>query len=87
METTFVILINFGSEERGVLIRYLEERKAITDWEYCFGNSIVVKSPLSAKRISEIIDAKYKETRHLVIAVGEGYWGRLPEGFWEIFKK
>jgi hypothetical protein len=70
--------------DRDKFVQELSANNQISYWQYCFPNSIFLKSNLSAKELSEIFMKKYGNLTHYISEVSlENRWGILPEGHWE----
>jgi hypothetical protein len=81
-------LISFSSlanVDRDQLIEYLKQNGQIDTWEYCLPYTLFIRTPMTSKQISDLIERKYGEIRHLVVRVPKNdYWGRLPTDYWGI---
>jgi hypothetical protein len=87
MINNYVIILSDVLIDRDELITFLEEKKAITTWEYCLPVTLFVKSALNGKQISDLLEEKYGNTRHYISKIStDDAWGRLPKGFWDFFK-
>jgi hypothetical protein len=55
----------------------------IDDWIFATPNTIIFKSPKSAKEISKMLEEKYGQHIHTVFEVSKSnFWGRLPKDYW-----
>ncbi len=88
MNNVYLIHYDKGSSiSQGGLIKYLENESAIDDWEYCLPYSVIVKSNKTSIELSKLLDKKYGKTvTHLITKISN-YYGRLPDGYWELIEK
>ena len=86
MDNLYIIILSNAPLNREEIIAQLEKKITLSFWEYCLPATIFIKSPNTAREISDDLDAKNNDSRHLVLEVKDSnYWGRLPKGYWEIF--
>jgi hypothetical protein len=83
-----IYFITYFSEklDRAELIKKLEANEISEYWQYCFTDSVFIKSSMSSRQISDFIEKEFGNIRHLVTEINPtNYHGRLPKGFWDIF--
>lgn len=85
MAKTYLI-IYAKALNREEMVSHLESTRAIEYWEYCLPYSIIVRTTLTAKDLSELLEKKYGKLRHFITRVSKNdYHGRLPKEYWDIF--
>ncbi len=80
---TFLVIFS-EAVNRDELTKYLDKRPEIEFWFYNLPNSIFIKTQLSAKQLSELIESQFGQQTHFVARISDSY-GRLPPDHWPHF--
>ena len=81
--TKLYLVVFVSTVNRSALVKFLENKF----WFYCFPNSIFIKSKLSSKDLSALIESHTGEIRHFITEITpHNKAGRLPSELWQYFK-
>lgn len=84
MNKLYLIALS-ATVDREAVKDYLNTNPSIVNWFYGLPYSIFVQSPLSARKISKLIEDKFGNPTLLVAEITSNYWGRMDKSLWQNF--
>jgi len=84
MDRLYIYSFYGKNVRRTALTSFLSKSAVITHWFYSLPNSVFIKTSLTPTQLSEIIEAKFGQHRHIIVEISN-YYGRLPKEHWGDF--
>lgn len=81
----YLYLFTDPNVQREKVTEYLNTQQNVNFWFYSLPESIFIKTTLTARQLSDLLEAKFGKHRHIVVKVTEERWGRLPKDHWQYF--